>query len=96
VKKQKRRTTLEDYAAKPVLIFSGSILVLSVALNNIGFKEVVDAYAKSIVYKLENKKACKIDNNQFELQFEKLNHRLEIVEGLAHKGGNKNATQETR
>ncbi len=44
---------LEQYAAKPVLIFSGSILVLSVALNNIGFKEVIDAWAKSIAANIE-------------------------------------------
>lgn len=85
MKKKQRRSKLEDYAAKPVLVFSGSLLVLSVALNNIGFKEVVDAYAKSIVHKLEDSKSCNIE----------FNHRLELVENLAHKGGNKHATQET-
>lgn len=84
MKKKKQRSKLEDYAAKPVLVFSGSLLVLSVALNNIGFKEVVDAYAKSIVHKLEDNKSCNIE----------LNSRLELVESLAHKGG-KHATQET-
>lgn len=79
MKKQKRRTTLEDYAAKPVLIFSGSILVLSVALNNIGFKEVIDAYAQSIVHNLESKE-CKIDN-----KYITLDKRLKEVEKLAHK-----------
>ena len=79
MKKQKRRTTLEDYAAKPVLIFSGSILVLSVALNNIGFKEVIDAYAQSIVHNLENKE-CKIDS-----KYITLDKRLKEVEKLAHK-----------
>lgn len=54
----KQRVKLEDYAAKPVLVFSGSLLVLSIALNNVGFKEVVDAYAKSIVHKIEQEKMC--------------------------------------
>ena len=59
MKKPKRqKTKLEDYAAKPVLILSGSLLVFSVALNNIGFKEVVDAYAKSIVASIEQEE-CK-------------------------------------
>ena len=83
--KKRKRTKLEDYAAKPVLVFSGSLLVLSVALNNIGFKEVVDAYAKSIVYKLENKKECKSSSN-LKLRFNELSHRVEAVEKLAHKG----------
>ena len=82
MKKQKRRTTLEDYAAKPVLVFSGSILVLSVALNNIGFKEVIDAYAKSIVHNLE-KKECKVDNSYIT----GLDNRLKEVETVAHKSG---------
>lgn len=78
MKKKRRRSKLEDYAAKPVLVFSGSLLVLSVALNNVGFKEVVDAYAKSIVYKLENKKECKINNHKIEL-------RLKALERNSHK-----------
>jgi aromatic ring-opening dioxygenase LigB subunit len=62
---KKQKTKLEDYAAKPVLILSGSLLVLSIALNNIGFKEVVDAYAKLIVSNIENKncKAPEIDKS---------------------------------
>ncbi len=69
-----KRTKLEDYAAKPVLILSGSLLVLSIALNNIGFKEVVDAYAKSIV--------AGIENNQCD---GKVNDRLTQLEIHAHK-----------
>lgn len=77
-KKRKLRSKLEDYASRPVLVFSGSLLVLSVAANNIGFKEVVDAYAKSIVYKLEDKKECKIDSHKIEL-------RLKALERNSHK-----------
>jgi len=78
MKKKKQRSKLEDYAAKPVLVFSGSLLVLSVALNNIGFKEVVDAYAKSIVYKLEANKECNFNNHKTEL-------RLKALERNSHK-----------
>ena len=66
---------LDQYAAKPVLILSGSLLVLSVALNNAGLGQVVDAYAKSIVMELENKQRCNIE----------LDSRLKKVEKLAHE-----------
>ena len=71
MQKKPARLNLEGYAAKPVLIFSGSLLVLSVALNNIGFKEVVDAYAQSIVHSLEVKE-CKIPDNKLELRIKEL------------------------
>lgn len=70
----KQTDRLEEYAAKPVLIFSGSLLVLSVALNNIGFKEVVDAYAKSIVYSIEGQKVCNAD----------IDYRLKLLEKDTH------------
>lgn len=80
--------TLEKYAAKPVLIFSGSILVLSIALNNVGFKEVVDAYAKSIVASIENKQ-CKTPAIDPEI-INQINENTLIIEALledSHKAG---------
>ena len=78
MKRKNPKSNLEAYAAKPVLVFSGSLLVLSVALNNIGFKEVVDAYAQSIVYSLENNKECAINSNSVQL-------RLKALEKHSHK-----------
>ena len=93
MKKPKRqKTKLEDYAAKPVLILSGSLLVLSVALNNIGFKEVVDAYAKSIVASIEQKE-CKTDQpliNQINTNSESIKELKldnEILKENSHKAG---------
>ncbi len=74
---------LEQYAAKPVLVFSGSLLVLSVALNNIGFKEVIDAWAKHIAHQIEE------PNKDLELKVIELEKRLKEVEKLAHHSGEK-------
>ena len=54
--------SIESYAAKPVLVFSGSLLVLSIALNNIGFKVVIDAWAQSIAQGIESN--CKTENKE--------------------------------
>ena len=93
MKKPKRqKTKLEDYAAKPVLILSGSLLVLSVALNNIGFKEVVDAYAKSIVASIEQEE-CKTDQplinqvNTNSQSIKELKLDNEILKENSHKAG---------
>lgn len=72
---------LEQYAAKSVLVLSGSLLVLSVAINNIGFKPIIDAYAQSIVMNLENEKSCNIPSV--------INKRLEALEEVAHKSNSK-------
>jgi hypothetical protein len=75
--------SLENYASRPVLVFSGSILVLSIALNNIGFKGVIDAWVKSIEHKIEQ------NPSDIQLKLNELEKRLEKVEHLAHKSGDK-------
>jgi len=70
--------SLDQYAAKPVLVLSGSLLVLSVALNNIGLGDIVDAYAKSIVINLENSKKCDIDQSIIN----KIDINSELIKGL--------------
>jgi hypothetical protein len=72
--------SLENYASRPVLVFSGSILVLSIALNNIGFKGVIDAWAKSIENRFEQK-----HNKNLQLKIIELEKRLEKLEEFSHK-----------
>jgi len=83
--KKRPATGLEQYASKGVLVFSGSLLVVSVALNNVGFKEVIDAWSASIVAGIESK-----PNKVLELRLNQLEHRLEEVEKLAHTSGDRN------
>ena len=89
-KPKQQKSKLEDYAAKPVLILSGSLLVFSVALNNIGFKEVVDAYAKYIVASIKHKE-CKTDNtliNQINLNTQSIKELKldnEVLKENSHK-----------
>jgi len=45
----------ESFAWKPVVMFSASLLVLSVSLNNAGFKSIIDAWSASIVAGIEQK-----------------------------------------
>jgi len=80
--KKRPASGLEQYASKGALVFSGSLLVISVALNNVGFKEVIDAWSASIVANIESK-----PNKELELRLNQLEHRLEEVEKLAHTSG---------
>jgi len=81
--KSKIRNTgnLEQYASKGTLVFSGSLLVLSVSLNNAGLGKIVDAYSQSIVHNIESKQSC--DSS--------LEDRLVLVESLAHKSSKQDA-----
>jgi hypothetical protein len=72
--------SLENYASRPVLVFSGSILVLSIALNNIGFKGVIDAWAKSIENRFEQ-----THNKDLQLKIIELEKRLDKLEEFSHK-----------
>ena len=44
-----------EFAPKLLLQFCGGLVALSLALVQVGFDEVVDAYAQSIIIDLENK-----------------------------------------
>lgn len=85
---------LEQFAASWVLRLAGSLLVLSVALNNIGFRldKVLDAWSVAIVEETKAKYAAScptvsLDTVAVELEVNNLKERLERVEGLAHKEG---------
>lgn len=79
---------VEQYASKSVLVFSGSLLVLSVSLNNAGLGKIVDAYSKSIVHKIESQQQCK--NHSIEHPaLDEIEERLKAVELLAHKSTKK-------
>jgi len=70
----------ESLAWKPIVMFSASLLVLSVSLNNAGFKTVVDAWAKSIVANIENKD-CKVPEMNQSI-IEQVNNNTHSIEGL--------------
>jgi len=74
---------LDQYASKWVLTLSGSLLVLSVAFNNVGIGKILDAYAQSIINDIKSdiKTECKQENN--------INQRIDILERDSHKAGNK-------
>lgn len=85
---------LEQYAAKPVLVLSGSLLILSIALNNIGFRldKVMEAWSISIVEATKAKYAlsCPVVEPMdihTSIEFAGLKERLERVEALAHEEG---------
>lgn len=64
---------LEQYASKWALSLAGSILVLSVAFNNVGIGKVLDAYAQSLVKEIDNKQ-CKIEIEDRLLRLEEKSH----------------------
>ena len=73
-----------QYASKSMLVFAGSIIVASMALTQVGvnFRPVMDAYAASLVIKMENAQLCEpvLDTEQIIL-------RLEALELVAHVQG---------
>lgn len=88
---------IKKYAAHWVLVLSGSIVVLSVALNQVGFRvdRVLDAWSQAIV--LESKAKYELQNCPVSVDLstdklyllEELSQRLEILESMAHPRGNK-------
>lgn len=94
---------IKKYAAHWVLVLSGSIVVLSVALNQIGFRvdRIMDAWSQKIVYESKAKyefKNCPLPTPPLlmptladdKLQLlEELSQRLEILESMAHPEGSK-------
>jgi len=75
----KNTAGVEQYASKGILIFSGSLLVLSVSLNNAGFGKVVDAYAQAIVYRIEHTQQCELDLNKRLIEVERKSHESKEV-----------------
>ena len=69
---------LEQYASKWALTLAGSILVLSVAFNNVGIGKVLDAYAQSIIVDMENNK-CSVSHDETDN-----NKRFESLEKDSH------------
>ena len=82
---------IKKYAAHWVLVFSGSIVVLSIALNQIGFRvdRVMDAWSQAIVlesklkYELQNCPLPVVMNEAVDLS--PIEMRLSILEGMAHE-----------
>ena len=54
-KKSTIRKSIESYASHSVLVFSGSLMVLSITFNNIGLGKIIDAYAQQMVADIERK-----------------------------------------
>ena len=67
-KPKKEISGLEKYATSTVLKISGSILVLSIALNQIGFRvdRILDAWSEAIVLetKLKYSVNCPVTNSE--------------------------------
>jgi len=57
----KAMSELKKEALRPVIVISASILILSITFNNVGFRRVIDAYAKSLEHKIENSVECKTE-----------------------------------
>lgn len=83
----KELSGLQKFAAHKVLVFSGSLLVLSLTLNNIGFRRVVEAYADSLVWKMKQKNQCPVSlDDEYKNQ---MNERVMHLEDLSHPRGTK-------
>lgn len=76
--------SLEKAAPHWMWAFSGSLFLLSVTLNQIGFGNVVDAYADKLV---ADTKRQEVVLNCYQCSNSELSERLKKVEALAHKGG---------
>jgi hypothetical protein len=85
-KKEDQLTGLERFATHRTLVFSGSLLVLSVTFNNVGIGKIIDAYSQQMVANIKTDKSCEIEvNNAVNEQIKAFNGRLTHVEALAHK-----------
>ena len=91
-----KMSELKKDALRPVVVISASLLLLSITLNNVGFKRVVDAYAKSWEYQIENQNTCdspivSLDmetiKEEIHIALEPYDNRLKEVEYLAHEKG---------
>lgn len=84
---------IKKYAAHWVLVFSGSIVVLSIALNQIGFRvdRVLDAWSQAIVLESKAKygvlecPAPLVVTDPVDLA--PIEMRLSILESMAHEQG---------
>jgi len=72
---------LEQYASKSALVFAGSLMVLSVAFNNIGLGKVIDAYSQRLIADI--KQECPTP------QVSPLLYRVERLEADSHKPSSK-------
>jgi len=73
---------LDQYASKWVLTLSGSLLVLSVAFNNVGIGKILDAYAQSIINDIKSDINPKV--NIVEKKIKKIANDL-IDQGVSKK-----------
>ena len=83
-KKQLVRS-LDQYAHKSVLIFSGSLLVLSVAFNNVGIGKILDAYAQQMIQDISKQSNLEIRVTQLELRLVDSEHKIAELKKIAHK-----------
>ncbi len=84
---EKPQTSMADpqkYAPRWVWALSGSILLLTVALNNAGFKPVVDAYASRITHELEGDFGNQQEIEALKLRLAELEAEIERLKELAH------------
>lgn len=74
--KSRNVSGVESYASRGALVFSGSLMVISIAFNNIGLGKIIDAYSQSIIAEIKTKEnQCSVD----------IERRLKQVELLSHK-----------
>jgi hypothetical protein len=80
---------LEQYATSGVLKFAGSILVLSLALNTVGFRadKLLDAWSESIIAKTTmSAVVCPtIPEIQTPVDLKPIDVRLRMLESIAHE-----------
>ena len=78
----------ETLAWKPVIAFSASLLVLSISLNNIGLKSVVDAWAASIAASIEGRSIEKEEFEEFKKEsldkIKQLQEEIDRLKILSH------------
>jgi hypothetical protein len=91
------RKSIESYANHSVLVFSGSLMVLSITFNNIGLGKIIDAYAQQMVAEIEHKKQARNpvvppsilpdQCTSYSVEIEDLDVRIHKLELVAHKSG---------
>ena len=86
-KKSVIRKSIESYASHSVLVFSGSLMVLSITFNNIGLGKIIDAYAQQMVAEIEHKERASIIpvTSQQCIYPDDLMDRITHLEELSHR-----------
>lgn len=84
----KEMSDIQKHAWKWAIGLAGTLLVLSMTANMLGFRRVVEAYADSLVWKIKQQQTCVVEPNELLETFKiEVNNRFLPLEKNSHTKG---------